>query len=277
MNDGLPASYIINMYQDSNGFLWIATYNGLSRFDGKQLINYGYENGMPYIIADAIYEDSKHRLWIGTRGGIAEVRGKHCVPYSVNDGLAINYISAFHEMENGELWAFTNKGVYQLAKDHWEKKILYPGFENHGCKNVIETDSGMLIQYPHHLVLRKKNGTFQLIAQVSYDDASGAFYNDLFKDGRFLYLNTTDNFFEIKEKDSTILFKKELAGKYILHTYKDSKGRFWVYTSKGQLMISAPGDKQRFIFKKPMQLVSNFLEDRNGNVWVAGYDGLLKI
>ena len=67
VNDGLPASYIISIYQDTQGFMWISTYNGLSRFDGKEFINYGYESGLPYIICDAIYEDKKNHIWVGTR------------------------------------------------------------------------------------------------------------------------------------------------------------------------------------------------------------------
>src|SRR6266496_4042540 len=277
VNDGLPASYIIRIYQDSYGFMWIATFNGLSRFDGKQFVNYGYESGLPNIIIDAIYEDKQHRLWLGTRGGMAQMKGNRCVTYPVNDGQVINYISAFHEMKNGELWVFTNKGVYKFANDHWEKIKLYPGFEDHGCKNLIETDTGMLIQYPHHLVLRRHDGSFRLINQISYDDAPGAFFNDLFRDRNNLYLNTTDNFFEINGKDSFKLFDNELHGKYILHTYKDSKGRFWIYTLDDQLMISMPGDKQNFIYKEPMKLVSSFCEDKEGNMWVARLDGLLKM
>src|SRR6476661_3335442 len=67
VSEGLPASYIFKIYQDINGFIWASTFNGLSRFDGKEFINYGYENGMPNLISDAIYEDHRHRLWIGTR------------------------------------------------------------------------------------------------------------------------------------------------------------------------------------------------------------------
>src|SRR5439155_11123139 len=140
--DGLPASYIISIYQDTNGFLWVGTYNGLSRFDGKEFVNYGYESGMPHIIADAIYEDKHHRLWIGTRSGMAQVRGKRCVIYPWDDHLPINFVFRFYETTTGELWALTGKGVYQFSKDHWKKIKLYPGFENHTCVNVIERDSG---------------------------------------------------------------------------------------------------------------------------------------
>lgn len=277
VNDGLPASYIFRIYQDSNGFLWISTYNGLSRFDGKEFVNYGYQEGMPHIIADAIYEDKHHRVWIGTRNGMAEIKDRHCVVYPVDDGQTINYVFRFRELQSGDLWALTGRGVYQFEKDHWKKIKLYNGFENHACTDVIETKDGMLINYAHYLVTKKRSGSFQLIGQINYDDAPGPFYNQLYEQDDHWYLNRVDGFFEIEGKDTTALFKDELRDKYILHTYKDKAGRFWVYTLKNQLMVSAPGDKQHFIYKTPMRLVSGFCEDKEGNMWVAGLDGLLKM
>src|SRR5438552_10060251 len=265
------------MYQDSYGFMWIATFNGLSRFDGKQFVNYGYESGLPNIIIDAIYEDKQHRLWVGTRSGMAQVKGKRCVVYPIDDGQTINYVFEFHEFQNGDVWALTGKGVYQFKKDHWKKIKLYPGFENHSCRTIMETDSGIVINYAHRLVLRKNNGEFQLIGQITYDDAEGPFYNEIFQKDHHLYLNRVDGFFEINGKDTASLFSNELRNKYILFTYKDSKDRFWIYTLHDQLMVSLPGDKQNFIYKKSMGLVSSFCEDKEGNLWVAGLDGLLKM
>ena len=275
--DGLPASYIISIYQDTNGFLWVGTYNGLSRFDGKEFVNYGYESGMPHIIADAIYEDKHHRLWIGTRSGMAQVRGKRCVIYPWDDHLPINFVFRFYETTTGELWALTGKGVYQFSKDHWKKIKLYPGFENHTCVNVIERDSGMLINYGHHVVLRDNRGGFRLLNQVTQDDAVGPAFLDLYLHDDLLYLNRADFLYKILGADSTVLFPTELLNKYILHTYVDSRGRHWVYTRDDQLMVSAPGDQVHFFYKKSMRLVSRFYEDRDGNVWVAGEDGLLEM
>ncbi|HEU5164516.1 MAG TPA: two-component regulator propeller domain-containing protein, partial [Chitinophagaceae bacterium] len=276
VNDGLPASYIISLYQDSYGFLWIGTFNGLSRFDGKQFVNYGYEAGLPHIIVDAVYEDNQHRLWLGTRNGMAQLKGKHCVIYPVDDGQAINYVFGFKEMKDGNLWALTNKGVYQFEKDCWKKIKLYPGFENHDCHNIIESDSGLLINYHHHIVSKKTDGSFQLLGTVSHDDGHPAF-GQLYQRDSSLYLNRVDKYFEINGKDSLSLFEEDLHNKNIVNTFKDSHGCFWVYTLKDQLMVSAPGEKQNFSFKMPVQLISHFFEDRDGTVWIAGIDGLYKV
>jgi ligand-binding sensor domain-containing protein/two-component sensor histidine kinase len=277
VNDGLPASYIISVFQDSNGFLWLGTYNGLSRFDGKEFSNYGYESGMPHIIADAIFEDNQHRLWIGTRNGMAEVKGNHCVVYPWDDNLHINFVFKFYETRSGKLWALTGKGVYEFENDHWVKIKLYKGFENHACRDVIEANDEMLINYGHYLVRKNKDGFFQLIGQITYDDATGPFYNDLYQQNGLWYLNTTEGLYEINGKDTSAIFKDELRDKYILHSYKDRAGRFWVFTLNDQLMVSIPGNNQHFFYKQTIRLVSAFCEDREGNMWVACSNGLLKM
>ena len=46
-NEGLPSNHIYDIAEDDNGFLWIATNNGLARFDGKYFYNYTVKNGLP--------------------------------------------------------------------------------------------------------------------------------------------------------------------------------------------------------------------------------------
>ncbi len=44
--DGLPSSTVYDMLQDDNGFLWFATFNGVSRFDGKHFVNFTTKDGL---------------------------------------------------------------------------------------------------------------------------------------------------------------------------------------------------------------------------------------
>ena len=277
VNEGLPASYTIRIYEDSQGFIWISTLNGLSRFDGKEFVNYGYENGMPHILVDAIYEDKQHRLWIGTRNGMAQVKGKHCVVYPVDDGQVINFVFHFYQLRNGELWAMTGKGVYRFEKNYWKKLKLYPGLENYSCRNIIETDSGIILNYPYHMVIKRNDGSIHLLKEIKNNNNPDPFFSEIFQKGDHLYINMVYGLYEIKGKDTVSIFEDELRGKYILLAYLDRSNRFWVYTLNDQLMVSEPGNNQHFFYKKPMQLVSSFCEDREGNMWVAGVDGLLKM
>lgn len=64
--EGLAGSTVYDMCQDSDGFMWFATNNGLSRFDGTNFKNYTVKDGLPDNEVLRIFADSRGRIWIGT-------------------------------------------------------------------------------------------------------------------------------------------------------------------------------------------------------------------
>ena len=69
VSDGLAHSHITAMLQDAKGYLWLATWEGLSRFDGYHFTNYGQRDGLGDPIINAIAEDRQGHLWVATNGG----------------------------------------------------------------------------------------------------------------------------------------------------------------------------------------------------------------
>ena len=73
---GLSHSSIYAIYQDSIGYLWIGTTNGLNRFDGHQFRIYKNNPNDPNSLLDnyvtAITEDDQQNLWITTLGGLCK-------------------------------------------------------------------------------------------------------------------------------------------------------------------------------------------------------------
>ncbi len=72
--DGLINEYVLSIYKDSKGFMWIGTYDGLDRFDGYSHTKYALENDNNHGITDdafhCIYEDTQGNMWFGTQGGL---------------------------------------------------------------------------------------------------------------------------------------------------------------------------------------------------------------
>jgi len=72
--DGLTNSYINEITQDSIGFIWVATRDGLFRYDGYNFTGYFYrqndDNSISGNDISSLYYDSKGRLWLGTNNGI---------------------------------------------------------------------------------------------------------------------------------------------------------------------------------------------------------------
>lgn len=63
IKDGLPSNNIYNLIEDRNGFIWIATDRGVSRYDGVKFTNFSSENGLPDNDVLHIEEDSAGRIW----------------------------------------------------------------------------------------------------------------------------------------------------------------------------------------------------------------------
>lgn len=103
---------INKIYQDSNNMIWVATEDGLNRYDGNKFTIYKNNLADPYSLCNnylnTISEDSKGRLFIGTNGGIQiydpatdKFRKKanflNNIPFSSN-------ITDNMERKNGKIW-----------------------------------------------------------------------------------------------------------------------------------------------------------------------------
>ena len=81
MEQGLSQNRVFAITQDKYGLIWIATENGLNRFDGYKVEGYRYERGnknsLPNNMVQSLFTDSHGIVWIGTAYGLA------CYDYSV--------------------------------------------------------------------------------------------------------------------------------------------------------------------------------------------------
>ena len=80
-SDGLPYDEVNRIKQDSRGFLWFCTNDGLSRFDGYGFTNYTTDDGLPHRMVNDIIETRDGVTWVATNGGLARFnpRGKRGV------------------------------------------------------------------------------------------------------------------------------------------------------------------------------------------------------
>ncbi len=69
--DGLGHDRVLCVVQDSRGFLWFCTIDGLSRFDGHRFVNYGEREGLPAVPVYSFIESRPGVYWVGTYGGLA--------------------------------------------------------------------------------------------------------------------------------------------------------------------------------------------------------------
>ncbi|MFL3014029.1 MAG: SpoIIE family protein phosphatase [Candidatus Neomarinimicrobiota bacterium] len=113
---GLPSNIILDLdtYEGIN-FIWLATSNGISKFDGSNFINYSKSLGLPAKLVTAIHIDRKNSntVWTGSeKSGLTRFDGDGFFNFATQDGLPSNSIRDISQSENGDLIiACYNAGV----------------------------------------------------------------------------------------------------------------------------------------------------------------------
>ena len=119
VRQGLLSNGVTTLYQDSYGYLWIGTTDGLSVYDGRSFRNYTTVNGLASSWVNCILEDRGRvgTIWIGTLGGgISRFANGVFTSYRVgNDGWT-NRVNSISQSRDGTLFCATDEGIYSLKK-----------------------------------------------------------------------------------------------------------------------------------------------------------------
>ena len=119
---GLSQSTVFNIFQDSDGYLWFGTQNGVNKYDGYEFKAYKNEVNNPESLSDgyinAIHEDKNKNIWIGTRNGLncmdyATGKITRFYPQTIDSSSVSNDITSIIKHPDGNLYAFTgNNNVF---------------------------------------------------------------------------------------------------------------------------------------------------------------------
>jgi two-component system sensor histidine kinase ChiS len=128
LEQGLSQSVVTCIVQDSQGFMWFGTQDGLNRYDGYEFKVYGYDQEAPDGLSSrwitALYEDDAGALWIGIfDGGLNRYdRETGQFIHYKNDpddphSLSNNNVAAIYQDREGALWVATGVGLNQFDQD----------------------------------------------------------------------------------------------------------------------------------------------------------------
>jgi len=120
IEQGLSQSSVLCILQDSRGFMWFGTQDGLNKYDGYSFTVYKHDPEDPYSLSNnivrSLYQDRAGVLWIGTDGGLNRLdrenqRFIHYQHYSDDArSLGHNQVLSIHEDREGGLWIGTGGG-----------------------------------------------------------------------------------------------------------------------------------------------------------------------
>ena len=121
--DGLPSNTVRSILQDSKGFLWIGTANGLCRTDGHSFITMNLRGEGRFSAVSGtvtnLWEDSDHYLWILCSPGnvVCYDLERDCfVNYAFRPEIPTLYNTGWQEMQNGDVWLWGVEGICRVRK-----------------------------------------------------------------------------------------------------------------------------------------------------------------
>ncbi|NOQ25055.1 MAG: response regulator [Bacteroidales bacterium] len=120
INDGLCQSYVYSILQDSEGFMWFGTNEGLNKYDGNEFVHYKFEladsNSLSGNFVTSLFETSDNNIWIATQDGGINIFNKQSEKFEhINSSgynrLKNNSINTIFEDSKNNIWIGTTRGL----------------------------------------------------------------------------------------------------------------------------------------------------------------------
>jgi signal transduction histidine kinase/ligand-binding sensor domain-containing protein/DNA-binding response OmpR family regulator len=265
VDDGLSANTVLCILQDSRGFLWIGTYDGLNRYDGYNFKAYKNSPDDSLSISDnrvrTLQEDNNGNIWIGCGwgGGLNKFnRDTETFTRYLHDpdnpaGVSSNNISSLCSDKTGNLWIGTEGGGL----------------------NYLEVDNNIFHHYKS-----ERGDPFGLSSnniQAVYVDRSDALWIGTAGSGLQKFIKDKGYFISYRKSDDP----ESLGSNYVASIYEDPSGYLWIGTRGGGLnKFDQSSNKFQRFTHNPVN--SNSISDNDawivsgdseGWIWIATFNG----
>lgn len=280
VNDGLPSSEIYHIFQDSKGYIWLASNMGVSRFDGRSFKNFDVQNGLPENTVFEIYEDETGKVWfvsfpfqlsyfvkdsilpykynsvLNKLAGNGSIPVKKSIFVDKDENVTFTFLNAgkvYSIDKMGKLKVIIENNKYSLEISEFKGNLITAQARNNGRSDynvLINTNSITSLtsikkpksknQFGNYIVQRVKNGNVFI--------AHNNMLIIIYPNGKSAMFNLVDRILWLRvEEDESIWIGKESAGveKYNINSIND-------------------GPEESYIIGKD---VSSTLTDKEGGVW----------
>jgi ligand-binding sensor domain-containing protein/signal transduction histidine kinase len=275
VQDGLPEDTVQALAETSDGYLWIGTTGGLTRFDGTRFVLYGLsEPHSTRVNSVFCLEPSRDGgLWIGTEGGgLLHLLKGQVQSYGVAEGLTDSFVRSVLEDRHGVVWVGTDNGLFQVKGDRVQR-VEMPAGMGPLAVHVISED------WQNRIWI----GGSRLL---SITDGRQLFYG---LPGRYSS-NRVKTVFETKDGTvwvGTVSGLERLAGEKFervpevtgtVRTLKQtSEGTLWIGTIGNGLWTYKDGVFLRLKSLLPGNTVLKIFEDDSRQIWLGLQDGLVRL
>ncbi|MBT2591278.1 histidine kinase [Pedobacter sp. ISL-68] len=275
--NGLASNNCYYILQDKKGFIWIATDNGLSRFDGTNFQNFTIEDGLPDTQILQMKEDKDGRLWFFALNGQLSYLKEGKFYNQDNDELLkkLNFntvIVSFLVDKMGRIWLGTNANLIVCWDGKTIKKYISPNPNDQFINAFIhEDEQGNIFAYSD-LSVQKFNGkTFSMVSSkvqpISYMTAVNSTHRSLFyldagglKQYRHGSINDLISIPQNLIKNMSGYFYYDIASKEV-----------WLSNANGAFALDKSGKTVQYLQDIS---VNQIIKDSNQNMWFATNQGI---
>ena len=300
--DGLARDHVLAIAQDSRGFLWFGTAEGLSRFDGYQFTNYRVEQGLPSNFVADFLETRAGVYWIATSGGLCRfdpsgVGPSRFVRTPLDGASASTAPSVLYEDPSGGVWCGSSSGdggLYRLDAKDGSFRRLDLGVPDPEVTAVLVDRRGVLwVGGTDGLVRREPDGTTKRLTSADGLPKNAyvmALLED--RDGR-VWVGTRGGLVRVEAaaeprappRMRVYGVREGLPAPRVESLLQTSDGTLWVGTTQG-LARWAPGETadgrefESYTLAQGLsaRTVGALAEDLDGNLWVGTFgSGAMKV
>ncbi len=280
------SSEVTDLLQDQSGFIWVASSEGLGRYDGHNAIEYKHYKNIESSICNngihSISEDANGKIWIGTKGGLSVYdpisENTRCLYY---DGKNIlrgdNIILSVLADQKGYVWYSTYNGLYRLDPKTETREVFLPedgdpySISGKVVFSIFEDRDGVLWFACSSGISYYKNDDSFRFENILPDasDPNGLKHNKFFtfcqSDNGDLWLGGDSGFYKVLRSEGKIKFvnyyhdvneSNSLSYNYVNHLLADGND-LWVSTWAGGL------DKVVFDEKGQNHVFTHYRNEKN--------------
>ena len=301
IEDGLSQATVETMMQDSKGYIWLGTNDGLDRYNGYTFKKYSYEKGQENSLVNSyildIKEDSEGNIWVATAAGISKIYndGEKVQNYtsdSESGNLSNDNTTTMLISNSNKIYVGTAEGINLYDKKTDKFNLIYPELKEEYVNSLAEDKYGNIWAGTENGLYKINVVTNAIERFESTDDVNTISENYIYKvyyDGdKHIWVGTYDNGFcklniENNKVTRYLLTREDgtIRGAFVKNFLKDSKGNIWICTDEGVVLFEV--DKNIFTWYEnkvydPYSLIDNntfsILEDYSGLIWIGTYSGV---
>lgn len=266
-----PSGIVRDVVIDRDGIIWLAAWDGIISYDGKEFTNHTLKEGLSHHRVYSVMEDSKGNMWFGTMGaGAYKYDGTKFTNLSSNNGMVNNTVFDIHEDCHGNIWFGTTAGAscydgkkfVNLDSTNGIKGEVYAISQDRTCKVWIGGESGLY---------RYNDGSVREILteyETFYSNVRDLYHNHL---GDVL-MGTSSGLYRINTAPSTKKLVTKINDKFTSYVCEDNTANMLI-TSDG--LSRFDGTTYTPIVEDVSNLgIFGAREAKDGTIWYGAMDGL---